>query len=562
MQSGANPANTSLLQRWGPWTWPALPLACHLGFSWIGFNPTDDGWLPAVARRLLEGEIPHRDFISLIPVLSAALQVPLVLWGGDHVFWLARLWGWLEIGGISWWWSGLLLPDKLAAWLRPALYAVIFLLNAHVFDVMAWHSLDGLLFATAALVLARRGTTAAWRAAFACAGLAAMCRQNFALFIPFLVLGLPGWRKWSTVFWCGLPPAIYLLVMFVTGALPDFWEQILASHDQLYRVAVACYGESPAFLGGLGLGILGAFGLHLVRRQGPRWSFCCTQLLLLGTGLFMVFTLWPGKTATSSFALFGFACALLGATLPDRNITRATRFPVAAALGLAWVVAVSIGYNNPALMSGVMLVATWRLAELIGACPVLSTATGLATVGVTLAGLVVSFQHARLNYPYEDKPAAELSWDAGAVMRGAAGLRTNLLTYAVLDDLRRITDRFEARNQPYAILTDYSAAWVRSRQRNPLACEWPQITSLGADFRLTTRLVRQMCSLPPGVQIIVQKDVIAWVKGGLFPVAAARDYYFVQTWLQRHGQKVGETAYFTLYLPPRGRVKYPVPPND
>src|SRR5688500_14762311 len=88
--------------------WLPVPLACHVGYSWIGFNPTDDGWLPAVARRLVEGEVPHRDFIFVRPVLSALLQVPLVVWGGDHVVWLSRLWGWLTLAAVCWIWTRLL----------------------------------------------------------------------------------------------------------------------------------------------------------------------------------------------------------------------------------------------------------------------------------------------------------------------------------------------------------------------------------------------------------------------------------------------------------------------
>ena len=81
-----------------------LPLACHLGFSWIGFNPTDDGWMQAVARRMANVEFPHRDFIFVRPALSAVLQIPLVWLGGDYTIWLSRLWGWLTIGGIAWLW--------------------------------------------------------------------------------------------------------------------------------------------------------------------------------------------------------------------------------------------------------------------------------------------------------------------------------------------------------------------------------------------------------------------------------------------------------------------------
>jgi hypothetical protein len=534
-------------------------VAVHFGFSWIGFNPTDEGWLQAVARRLLAGEVPHRDFISLRPVFSALLQVPLVWLGGDHVFWLARLWGWLVVGGISWLWSGCLLPDQPARWLRTLLYPVIFFLNAQVFPVMAWHSLDGLLLATAALALARRGTPAAWRGAFLCAGFAAMCRQNFVFFIPFLALGLPDWKQGRAILWIGVAPALYLAFLLGTGAAGDFVHQILATQGQLFRTAVQPYGEQPAFFAGLGLGALAAGALHLARRGTGRGPDIVATALLLATGLYASFNLWHGplSVAAGAFGLFGAACALLAVAVATRRVTRSGAFPLIAAVGLAWTAAISVGYNSPALTGGVLLVATWRLLESLAGRPVLTTPAGLAAIGLALAGLALTFREARFNFPYQERPAAELSWDAGAVMRGAAGLRTNAVTYAVLEDLRRLTDHFDRQHQPYAIMTDYAAFWVGSAQRNPLACEWPQTTELGADPTLTSRFIRQMCSLPPGAPIIVQKDLISTVPGGLFPVSAAKYYYYTQTWLEEHGQQVGETTYFKLYLSPRWRDDAP-----
>ena len=87
--------------------WLLLPAACHIGFSWIGFNPTDDGWLQAVARRIADGQLPHRDFIFVRPALSAVFQVPLVWWGGDFVIWLSRLWGWVTLAAVCWIWSAI-----------------------------------------------------------------------------------------------------------------------------------------------------------------------------------------------------------------------------------------------------------------------------------------------------------------------------------------------------------------------------------------------------------------------------------------------------------------------
>ena len=44
-------------------------------------------------------------------------------------------------------------------------------------------------------MLAARGTLGGLRAAFVSIGLAALCRQNFALFMPFLLLAFVPWKR-------------------------------------------------------------------------------------------------------------------------------------------------------------------------------------------------------------------------------------------------------------------------------------------------------------------------------------------------------------------------------
>ncbi len=80
------------------------PAICHLSFSWMGYNPTDDGFVLAQSRRILDGQIPHRDFISVRPVASALLHAPSVLLGGDRTYWWSRGFVWVEFSCIAWAW--------------------------------------------------------------------------------------------------------------------------------------------------------------------------------------------------------------------------------------------------------------------------------------------------------------------------------------------------------------------------------------------------------------------------------------------------------------------------
>src|SRR5918912_610006 len=71
-----------------------VSLVAHLLFSSLGFNPTDDGFILAYSRRLLDGQVPHRDFISIRPVGSSYLHLIEVVIGGDYTLWISRLFVW------------------------------------------------------------------------------------------------------------------------------------------------------------------------------------------------------------------------------------------------------------------------------------------------------------------------------------------------------------------------------------------------------------------------------------------------------------------------------------
>lgn len=513
--------------------WWLLPLVCHWGFSWIGFSPTDDGWLQAVARRLLDGEVPHRDFISVRPVLSAMLQMPLTALGGDHVIWLSRLWGWLFIGGICWLWTGIVGATGLT---RHLLYCIAVLLTAHTFPVMAWHTLDGLLLCTFAVLCAMRGQRTA---AFLLVGCAALCRQNFAFFAPLLLIAVGGrWTSWFTAgFWSALPAAIYWLAIAVAGGGRDFWTQVLATRGALFDTAVNSLLHHPWWL----YGLLAGAAVAAIARFRPAHAWTVVPFSAAG----LAYLLWHGPR------LFQFGCfALFGLCLVT-SLGRGDRMIRTSALGLAWVAMISLGYNNPALAAGILFALLWRLTSLPGATTATSPAGArLAIVAVATLTVAAGFVRARFVYPYRDAEVEFLRWDAGPVLPGAAGLRTNAVTAATLAELRELTLASEQRGARYAILTDVSAHWILSRQRNPLPCEWPQETEFGSDPALGNKILAALARLPANSDIFVQKYLISDYAAVLEPITTHWSYYQIQNWVKRHCRKKGEARYYDIYAPP------------
>lgn len=81
-----------------------VPTISQILFSKLGFNPTDDGFILAGAKRVLNGQIPHLDFVSIRPAGSYYLHGPIVFFGGDYVIWISRYFAWFQFACISWAW--------------------------------------------------------------------------------------------------------------------------------------------------------------------------------------------------------------------------------------------------------------------------------------------------------------------------------------------------------------------------------------------------------------------------------------------------------------------------
>lgn len=525
------------------WAWfLVVPLLCHLGFSWIGFNPTDDGWMLAVARRLAEGELPHRDFIFVRPAFSALLEVPLYWWGGDHVIWISRLQGWLTLAVPCWIWSGWA-AGAAPRLIRFTLYLGALLLCAHSFPVMGWHSIDGMLFCALAVLCLQRER---WQVAFFLGGVAALCRQNFVLFPPLLLLsaGLPPSRWVAAGFWSAAPSLIYLGVMAAGGAAGDFWQQVWAVKGKLWDVAIACYLYNSTFWIGLVTGVT----IEWVRRFGSKrpWRPWAQAAGLASVGVLLALALWrsPGHYHMASLALFGL---VLGWTLAAwRAAPRTDRLWLGGGLAVSWTTAISIGYNSPALTSGILLLLLWRLLHLPEKPSSHLPSSVVGTWLAVLAAIAFSFSHARQTFPYRDRAVADLTNEVGEVLAGGAGLRTTLINSLLLEDLQKLTQQLEKEQRPYVIVTDFSAAWIRSAQSNLLPVEWAQETELGYSEPLKARVFAALKQLPRGSRVVVQKFFASEIQYGAFPIPDI-PYYFLQNWVQQVGNKVGETPCFFVY---------------
>ena len=165
-----------------------VPLAYIWLYTPYGMDTTDFGFFYGYAWRILQGEIPYRDFFYINP------SFPL-FW---HALWLKLTpenWG--VLGGKLGYVAGMLATSWMTALycnrvfdLRrlgvslPLLATAGFVWGVHTFAHVPWHTLDGVLFASGALYAGVAGFPLL---AGILAGFSFLTKQSFLLFPAALV---------------------------------------------------------------------------------------------------------------------------------------------------------------------------------------------------------------------------------------------------------------------------------------------------------------------------------------------------------------------------------------
>lgn len=502
-----------------------LAAAAHLFFSWRGFNPTDEGIVLAGARRILLGQVPHRDFIFIRPALSMYLHLPEVALGGQYVIWLSRLSFWLQEAAMAWFWTAIIAaltprlrsgqaPTPLRMTLRMPLALIVFFLSAHTFPDMAWHTIDGLFLTAAGLALIVSSPQGRVRlVGYAILGAAGLTKQIFAPMFPLALLLLGDWKHWRAIAAGALPGIAYLLYLLLNSALDDALPQLVATQG-FWEIAVKNYLVRPLLYQGIALGAAAAALLQwIMSRNAPpmlvRVLLCILALLgILYFPMQMALHMTDGRMP---FAIFG---ACIGAMIVTRDWKMMRAGILACAT--AWLGSISSGYQTPALGIG----AVTAVLLLIGIVPVTALAVPPRlrllqswSPHIILIGLAAfigtGFVLYRTHVIYRDVPS-KLTKDLGEVLRGGSLIKTNPETYALLADLEQVTKSVPA-GKKFTILPDFAAYWIRSPQENPLPTDWPN------SFEISTPALIEWLHQPLFVADTVQYALIAKYDAGALP---------------------------------------------
>lgn len=501
-----------------PLTWlVAVSSLAQLLFSRLGYAPTDDGFILAYSRRLLDGEIPHRDFISIRPVGSPLLHIWEVWLGGSHVFLLDRYVVWLQFAFIALAWTSIL-PAMLGRTLdmapRLVLATVGFALTAHTFPLTAWHTTDGLFLVSAGCWL-RVALGGPSPLPYLLVGASVLCKQNFLAMMvvaPVAFGDAKSWRVWLANL---LPAAAYVASLALLGALHPALEQMRAQTG-LVQIGILPYlGHKKAILPGIVLGVL------VSRVRSPLTGL----VLVAAIAVAFLPALYEPEGAHFLLAL------VVTVTLMHWQDPGALASGLLSS-ALGWTVGISVSYISPAL-AGAVLVACLALLLDLPHRPAVRV-TGVAGALAVLA----IFTYGRFQDIYDEPPASHLTYSLSGVFPGGDGLMADRYVYGYMRDLSRLTHGFQGR---YAVVPDCPGCWVASSARNPLPIDWPGPIELSTPHLLgETR--GKLASMHGQITVLEERWMPVFSTGRI-PLTAD----LLQPVLRRYYHRRGESAYFTIY---------------
>ena len=524
-----------------------------------GFNPSDDGVVLAQSYRVLQGQIPHRDFVSIRPALSGLIHtvhftgiLPLVESGRILVL--------LEIFLSAFVWAGVLCRtfdlgrgrgSRLIVYSALGMQAFILGLNSGI--LFPWTTIDAITFAVLGFAavqassgreLSARGVALRLSVGVLLGTLAMLCRQSFAaVILTLLVLAAivlirsHRLRLLPIVLSIGLfPLAAYLGLAAASGAWAEMWRQLGGRHE-LLEVGVGRYVHAlrESRVGWILLAALSSAVLVRVisnRRPAggsagarPSWPELFLKISVWGfAGYALLLALLTVNAGGSrrTFELFWSLSALFVAGVAARHCTFEQKTTLLAAVVLGWTGSISIGANSPLLAMGIMTTSAlaffgWFFTRRQSPPPGGNREVALIAALAVLAAVLVPWGISRqLRRNYRDRPARELTYELGRLVPAFGGIRTNARTYDYYRDLIDLYNRFPGMKDHMVVVPNNAIIYPVLRTRNPFPLDWPQKEEfVGSQARVRADMATVLTS--GRIYVLIEKCDSKRLDEGLFP---------------------------------------------
>jgi hypothetical protein len=498
-----------------------FPILNYVGKE--GFNPSDDGVILAQSWRILNGEVPHKDFISLRPVFSGILHTihfygPLAL--EESARWFVVFQNFL----ISFLWVFLLLRafntgssyDISGKWGFISISIIAFTMNLNHHGLFPWTTVDALFWGvigSAFFISMYRETESLLRKSVMGAlgifflSLAGLSRQTFIFVVIFLdllvilrYLKLKKYLHLAGILLIGqIPIIIYLIYLLRHDALSLFISQMVG-HTELFEVGIMRYIKSflKARLLLLNLPILiyllwyvfknlrsltnaGTDNLNFLKEKFPGLLALLATLWLVICLSLSVNTLIINDPMNQAnpFELFFIMLDILLFAFILLPLNARQKFILATGLILCWTASLSSGSNSPVYCLGIVvslvIILSLYLVSLIKSeiTEKISDKTKILLVpaGILIFTLGIWMQ-AKINY--RDKSSAELDCKIGKLFPSMGHILTNSNLCNYYNEFLNIYNNIPSMKDHFVLLPNNAIIYPVLKSRNPFPIDWPQ----------------------------------------------------------------------------------------
>jgi len=464
-------------------------------FGQEGFSPTDDGVILAQSFRILQGQIPHLDFIALKPCLSGYIHT-IHFYAGLPLMDSCRLFVFFQYCCISFLWTRFFLKTLAVQYHLWQFYIIAFtvtFLNINHSFLFPWTTTDALWLVSFCLIFIEKAkqkntNTSAlpyWLVSIFILSLSALCRQSF-IFLPILLFIYLVWKnafRFNQLaflfFAAAFPFLIYAAYLFKHHAFHAFFYQIVG-RTEFFDTGVLRLVKSflkDKLILFYFLSIVFYIFTRLKGKLFHRYARLISLFyLLVSVGYAFIFSLQNDPMLmVYPWALFCLICnTLLVNQLSDNKIKDI--FPLIVILVTAWVVSISMGVNSPVYLVGVLFIACLltTIFTVKGNFEFKTIKNQYKTIFISVCCLLVVCSFiGQKRYNYQDRPSRELKYALAKLIPEFGQTVTNENTFHYYEDLLE-TMKTIPNDASVVFLPNNAALYPLLNRPNPFPVDWMQ----------------------------------------------------------------------------------------